>query len=183
MEKGTKLKDWLIVASLAEELPFDMTRMERPFKVGKVETPENLNGLTIGQLISLSEIESGEDVFFTTCEVVLGMSKEETAQSEAVEVVSFAGWVSGEVKKINRLFEQTNVTPSPRELKAGIKKLQFGMFGLLDWYALRMGIKNHDEVEDVPWLRIYKCLDMDTKKGQYQKKLEEVIQNEYRRKR
>lgn len=183
MKKGTIFKDWLFVASLARELPFDLLKMRRPFKVGKKETPENLNGLTIGQLLMLSEISGGDNLFYTTCEVVLGMSREEVAKSEAVEVVSFVGWVSGEVKKINRLFEQTNVTPSARELKAGIKKLQFGMFGLLDWYAQRMGIKDHHEVENVSWLIIYKCLDMDTKKGQYQKRLEEVIQDEYRRKR
>ncbi len=180
MKKGTNFKDWLFVASLARELPFDLTRMERPFKVGKVETPEDLNGLTIGQLLELSEIRGGKELFFSTCRIVLGMTEEEICQAEAVEVVAFSGWVSREVRKINNLFERINTKPTSREIKAGIKNLQFGVFGLIDWYAQRMRITDHHEVEKVSWLIVYKCLEIDTKRNIYRRKLEEVIQNEHR---
>lgn len=84
--------------------------------------------------------------------------------------------------KISKLFAKAKGTPTEREKKAGIDKLSFGLFGLLDWYALRMGITNHDDVLPVPWMRVYKCLDMDEKKALFNKKLQEVISDEYRRK-
>lgn len=182
MKRGTKFKEWLTVVSMARELPFTLEELERPYKVGDKKTPENLDELSIGQLLRLSETRDGAELFFVVCEVVLGMSEEETAESEAVEVVSFVGWVISQVKKINDLFEKTSTTPDDKEIKAGIGELKFGMFGLLDWYAQRMGIADHHEVESVSWLIVYKCLDMDTKRQRYNKRLQEVIANEYRRK-
>lgn len=182
MERGTKFREWLTVIALARELPFKLDELERPYKVGDKKTPENLEGLTIGQLLKLSEMRDGEELFFVVCEVVLGMKEEETANSEAVEVVSFVGWVVSQVQKINGLFEKTSTSPDDKEIKAGIGELKFGMFGLLDWYAQRMGIADHHDVEDVSWLIVYKCLDIDTKRQRYNKRLQEVIANEYRRK-
>ena len=48
------------------------------------------------------------------------------------------------------------------------------MFGLVDWYAKRMGIQNHDEVMDVCWMRVYKCMDMDTKTQEFNRRLAEI---------
>jgi len=45
-----------------------------------------------------------------------------------------------------------------------VDKLSFGLFGLVDYYATRMGITDHEQVESVPWVRVYKCLDMDAEK-------------------
>ena len=182
MKRGTKFSEWLTVVSVARELPFELEKLSRPFKVGKKETPDDLNDLTIGQLMTLSETRDGGELFFVVCEVVMGMSAEETANSDAVEVVTFVGWVISQVQKINRLFEKTKTTPSDKEVKAGINKLNFGMFGLLDWYAQRMGIADHHEVESVEWLRVYKCLEMDTRRAEYNKRLQEIIANDYRRK-
>jgi len=183
MKRGTTFREWLTVVSFARELPFKLEELSRPYSVGGHRVPETLDGLTIGQLLTLSEMRDGAELFYVVCEVVLGMTKAETAESDAVEVVRFVGWVVGQVKKINGLFEKTTTKPDDKEIKAGIRELKFGMFGLLDWYAQRMGIADHHEVEDVSWLIVYKCLDMDTKRQQYNKRLQEVIANDYRRKR
>ena len=73
--------------------------------------------------------------------------------------------------------------PTAKEKQAGVEKLQFGLFGILDWYAKRMGITDHDDVLTVPWLRIYKCMDMDNKVEQYQRRLNDISMQEARRKR
>lgn len=182
MKRGTKFKEWLTVVSLATELPFTLESLTKPYKVGSRKTPDNLDGLTIGQLLTLSETRDGAELFFVVCQVVLGMTEEETANSDAVEVVRFVGWVVNQVTKINRLFEKTNTTPDDKEVKAGIGELKFGMFGLLDWYAQRMGIADHHDVENVSWLIVYRCLEMDTKRYKFNKRLQEVIADEYRRK-
>ena len=83
-------------------------------------------------------------------------------------------WVITEVDRINKLFSSTSVKPTKEEKQAGVEKLSFGMFGMIDHYALRMGIANHEDVEKVPWIRIYKCLDIDSEKAKFQRRLQDV---------
>lgn len=161
---------------------FKMQTFSRPEKVGGIRTPENLNELTIGQLIEMSSCADGFGMFYNICRIVLGLTEKKTRMARALDVVRFVGWVTGEVEKINKLFESTSTQPTEVERRAGIERLRFGLFGMLDYYALRMGIKDHDEVLNVKWMRVYKCIDIDNQKNLYQRRLQEVITNEYRRK-
>jgi hypothetical protein len=154
---------------------------ERPAYIGEVKCPEDLSALTIGQLIEIGEA-SGADTDYRIIDIVLGMGKAETDKCRATEVVAFLSWISRQVKHINRLFEQVQTKPTAKEKQAGVETLQFGLFGILDWYAKRMGITDHDDVLTVPWLRIYKCMDMDNKVERYQRRLNEISLNEARRK-
>ena len=52
---------------------------------------------------------------------------------------------------------------------------------MIDWYALRMGITDHEEVMRVPWMRVYQCLSMDNQKQEFEKRLSEVYNDEHRR--
>jgi uncharacterized protein YkvS len=113
---------------------------------------------------------------------VLHLQREQVERARAVDVVRFVGWVTGEADRINKLFNSTETKPSKEEEQAGIKKLRFGLFGMLDWYARRMGIQDHDAVLDVPWMRVWRCLDMDNKTNNFHKRLQEVYNEEYRRK-
>lgn len=177
MNTDTTFRDWRAIAPYTD---FQMRKFSRPAYVGDKATPENLNDLTIGQLIELSEVNEA-DAFFVICHVILGMQPNEVDNARAVDVVRFGGWVLAEVEKINKLFGNIETKPTPQERQAGVEKLKFGLFGLIDWYARRMGITNHDEVFGVAWLRIYKCLDMDTQQNLYQRRLQEVYNNEHRR--
>lgn len=176
---STKFGYWIHVAVHTD---FKLRVFSRPEKVGGVDVPASLDTLTIGQLMQLSELKDGNESFYTICAVILGLTRKQTDNARAVDVVRFVGWVIGEVRKINKLFEKSNIEPTPQEKKAGIEQLKFGLFGMLDWYAKRMGIQNHDEVTEVPWLRIYKCLDMDNKTALYNRRLNEVYNDEYRSK-
>ena len=64
------------------------------------------------------------------------------------------------------------------QMRAGIDRLNFGVFGLIDWYARRMGITDHDEVLKVPVLRVYQCLKMDKEQQEYENRLAKVIRGE-----
>lgn len=180
MDINTTFGYWLTVATFAR---FSMEKYTRPEFVGEKLTPENLNQLTIGQLIELSEVGDTNESLYRVTETVMGMQREETDRARAVDVVRLVGWVFGEVEKINKLFNKTKTNYTQRERQAGVEKLQFGLFGMLDWYARRMGIENHDDVLGVPWMRIYKCLDMDTKQSQYERRLNEIAAQELRTKR
>ena len=179
MDINTKFGYWIKVAPFTG---FKMEKYARPSYVGKRAVPDDLSELTIGQLLELSDLSDNNDCIYDVCRIMLGMERKEVDKARAVDVVMFCGWVMSEVEKITKLFSRSKSQPTAIEKKAGIDKLQFGMFGLLDWYALRMGITNHDDVLPVPWMRIYRCMDMDDKKTQFNKKLQEVMSDEYRRK-
>ena len=100
-----------------------------------------------------------------------------------MEVVRFVGWVVSEVERINKLFDKIQAKPTAKEQRAGVERLDFGLFGMIDWYARRMGIQNHDEVFQVPWARIYKCMDMDAKTRDYERRLQEIATKEIKRRR
>ena len=91
-----------------------------------------------------------DGMIYGICSIIMGLEAEEVDKARAVDVVRFAGWVMSEVKRINKLFEATNVKPTSQQIRAGINNLKFGLFGVLDWYALRMGYQDHEKVADVP---------------------------------
>jgi len=179
MKIDTTFGHWVRVAPFTD---YKFKHYTRPAFVADVATPENLDELTMGQLIKLSTLADTNESFFEVCAIVLDLQHKQVEQARAVDVVRFVGWVAGEAERINKLFNKTETKPTKEEEQAGIKKLRFGLFGMLDWYAKRMGIQNHDDVLDVPWRRVWRCLDMDNKTNMFQRRLQEVFNNEYRRK-
>lgn len=178
MDKSTTFAYWVTVAQFSR---FKMQRFSRPAFVGNTPTPENLDDLTIGQLIQLSDLKGTNESLYQVTEIVLGLDRATINNSRAVDVVRFVGWIFGEVQKINKLFSKEDVKPTQREKQAGIDTLRFGLFGMLDWYAIRMGISDHDTVLQVPWMRIYKCMDMDNKKRAYEIRLQKIASEEMKR--
>lgn len=180
MEITTKFKDWLVIAQHSN---FKMEKFTRPSYVAGVVTPANLYGLTLRQLISLSEIGDTDESFYSICESVLGLNHDDVDEARAVDVVRFVGWVSGELEKVNKMFEKVECgKPTDIEKRAGVETLRFGLFGMLDWFAKRMGIEDHDKVLSYPWLRIYKCMDIDNKTNLYKVRLQKLQAEEMRRK-
>ena len=179
MDNNTTYGYWRVVARHCRyTIPEDFAR---PAYIGEVKCPEDLNGLSIGQLIEIGEA-NGTDADYRIVSIVLDMDKAQTDNCRATEVVAFLSWVGRQVKRINRLFEQVQTKPTAKEKQAGVDSLQFGLFGILDWYAKRMGITNHDDVLCVPWLRIYKCMDMDNKVERFQRRYNDISMQEARRK-
>lgn len=178
MNKDTTFREWVV---LAKHSKFKVGRYSRPLFVGGVATPENLNSLTMGQLIDLSTLEDNDNSLYKVVETILGMERTAIDGARAVDVVRFVGWVSGEVEKTNKLFEKSDIKPTQQERKAGIDTLRFGLFGMLDWYAVRMGMQDHDQVLRTPWMRIYKCMDMDNRKRAYEIRLQHIQAEEMKK--
>lgn len=171
------VKDFLIKSDVCrdqEELRKQIEELPKPEFIGNKRTPSDLNDITMGQLITLQSMGDSKDVAFIPCKTILGMKEKEILKSKAELVLGFSMWVITEVDRINKLFSSTSVKPTKEEKQAGVEKLSFGMFGMIDHYALRMGIANHEDVEKVPWIRIYKCLDIDSEKAKFQRRLQEV---------
>lgn len=179
MDRNTTFGHWMAVVKLTD---WQLQEFSRPSFIGRHEVPEDLNHLTIGQLMRLGMVSDTDEMIYSICNIIMGLERDDISKARAVDVVRFAGWVMSEVRRINKLFESTNVRPTQQQIRAGINNLNFGLFGILDWYARRMGYQDHEKVADVPWINIYKCMDMDSKTVLYERKYQEVVANDNRRK-
>lgn len=168
------IKEYLILGEINTNAPVEFPK---PSRVSRRIVPDTLNDLTMGELIQMQGIRTDHDVLFVPCRVLLDMDEREVLKADAVEVLGFIHWTAREMKRINKLFASTSVPPTADEKKAGVEQLGFGMFGLLDYYAQRMGITDHEAVEHVPWVRVYKCLDMDARRIMFQRRLQHLLSN------
>ena len=142
------------------------------------DVPESLNHITYGQLDDLHDVPTGAEAIVNCCKVILGVSEAAVMMERADRVLWFASFCNKEVERINKIFASVQPEYEPEEKMAGIDKLKFGSFGVLDWYAKRMGISDQNAVRDVPWIRIYQCMKNDNEYARYEKRLRAV----YRRK-
>lgn len=171
-------KEFLILSAVSkDDLQARISRLQRPSFVCGREVPRDLHSLTLGELLRLQAIATEEAALFVPCEVILGIEEKKVLRAEASEVLGFVKWVAEEVAKINELFARTRIPPTREEKQAGVEQLNFGAFGIIDWYARRMGITDHEAVEYVPWMRVYKCLDMDAQQSLYERRLRDVYAN------
>lgn len=178
-----RFKEWRILVrhgSFTDE--FDMKSINRPKKVAKKVVPKDLNALTLGQLFQLQDIKDMDGLFYTPPLVLFGMERNEVDKADAVEIVKLAAFTAREVQRINKLFASCNKEPSIEEKRAGIDRLQFGHFGLIDWYAKRMGYLLHDDVLNVSWAEVFTCLQMDSEFAKFEKRLNRVYRDEQLRK-
>ena len=148
-----------------------------PARVGLTEAPQDLNDLTLGQLIQLEAIGAEKGVFCAIAVVLLGKDEDWAAKAPAMEMLGLRNMVVKEQDRIAGLFKSLSHEPDAAEIMAGIEKLNFGMFGLADWYARRMGISDHDEAFNTPWLRIWQCRKNDIDESEYQKRLQQIRSN------
>lgn len=148
-----------------------------PAHIGGKEAPQDLNDLTLGQLIQLESTAAEKGVFAAIAEVLLGKSAEWVAKAPALEMLGLRNMVVREQDRIAGLFASLTRDHSAAEVMAGIEKLDFGIFGLADWYARRMGISDHDEAFDTPWIRIWQCRKNDIEESDYRERLQRIQTN------
>ena len=170
----TTLARWLLLAQFSS---FQLgTAKTPPPKVGKVKTMSNLNDMSIGTLLQLSQLNE-KDSITGVCQLLLGIEPKKLMRCRAVEVILFVAWVMGEVEKINRLFKKLDTPRTADEIKAGFDKIDNGVFGLIDWYARRMGIHDHEEAQKTSWLIVYQCMKIDHDYYICNKRLQEIQLN------
>lgn len=143
------------------------------------DVPEDLSAITFGQYSDLCDAMTGEDnatikPIYEFAEIILGISAKDLNLAPAVDVFGFGNWVCKEVEKITNMFNSIRSKHTSEEELAGINKLQFGVFGILDWYAKRMGINDQNEINDIKWVRIFTCMKNDNEEAEYQRRLQKV---------
>ena len=179
-EDKVTLRDYLTMFDLCskeiqEEYISILARQPRPERLCGEIVPMTLNHLTYGQLDDLHTLATSKErnPEHRMCEIIFG--KFLSLMDEDVnKVYGFLNFCGSEIKRINDLFSSIKTDYSQEEIAAGVKELSFGSFGVLDWYAKRMGITNQNDVRDVAWVRIYTCMKNDNAQQAYERKLQEV---------
>lgn len=164
------------------ELMDKLSRAEKPAYICDKEVPENLNMITYGMLDDLSRISPQEDAAARVLNILFDLEPLDVYQVNVFDVFGILNFAREEVSRINILFSSIKVSHSSEEIAAGIDDLDFGTFGVIDWYARRMGITNQDEVYSVPWIRIYTCMKNDNEKSEYESRLHKQYMNKAKRK-
>lgn len=139
----------------------------------------SLNELKFKQLNDLqSRIKTFDDLIFVSFEVIYELNKESVLQLSAFDCIRFGIFIKDELDRITNLFKAIEYKPSNEEMQAGISNLNHGFMGTIDWYARRMGYKDHDEVTELKWVRIYKCLKIDHDNNKFNRDYRKVIEHQ-----
>lgn len=156
-----------------------LVKQPKPRKAFGIVLPENLNTISYGQLDLLHRLAiNNDDIAIGSANILFGVTPYAVLEEDVNKIFGFTNWLTEEISRINGLFEGIKVSHTQEELNAGVEKLNFGSFGVLDWYAHRQGIADQDQVRDVAWVRIYQCMKMDNQRNEYERRLSE----QYKRK-
>jgi hypothetical protein len=181
INNNTTLREFIFHAALfnletsqVETLFKKLEQKGRPLQIAGKQVPENLNDLTFGQLAQIQSITTTKEMLLAPLQILINIPEKDALNLKAFHAIQFMLFIQKEITRIAKLFTTIQYKPSPEEIQAGINQINNGLFGTIDWYARRMKITNHAEVETIPWLRIYKCMEMDNKSAIYEKKLREI---------
>lgn len=133
--------------------------------------PHDLNSLSYGTLDDLREAADSNDPIAATAEILLNINPTDLLNADLNDIFGFSSFISRELKRINSLFSSIRIDYTQEEKAAGIQDLDFGSFGVLDWYAKRMGITNQNEVRSIAWVRIYQCMKNDCDSSNFERRL------------
>jgi len=151
-----------------------------PKKFCKKDVPDTLQMVTFGVLTQLQQASQDNDYLKTCCKLVsvlTGVDERIVASRRAYDVLGIVNMVQSEMERIGKLFQSLNTDKTSDEQAAGIERLNFGAFGIVDWYAQRMGIVDHEEVFATPWARIYQCMKIDHEQGEFEKRYRKILEN------
>ena len=157
-----------------------------PKKFCKRDVPDTLQMVTFGVLTQLQQAAQDNDYLKTCCKLVsvlTGVDEKIVASRKAYDVLGIVNMVQSEMERIGKLFQSLNTDKTSDEQAAGIERLNFGAFGIVDWYAQRMGIVDHEEVFATPWARIFQCMKIDHEQGEFEKRYRKILENRSKMKR
>ena len=177
LSKTTTGKVLMLESYLDEESQLTLLNLPKPRTLLGKEIPADLNGITIGQLSELQEAVKGEDmrtIVTESARLLLGLPPLKVLRNRADHTIGFTLWVLRELERIAKMWKAIAVPPTPEAIQAGVEQMESDSFDIVDWYAIRMGITDHEEAMQVPWVRVWRCMKKDNQEAQFQQRLREV---------
>ena len=170
------VKLFIEVGAFFDSEPFinECRKLTVPKEIGKFSIPENLETITYGQRLDLSDIKP-EDFLFTPLRILTGAKLEEILLLKACDVIRVTFHVIDQLQELNKRDEKyLKYEPSKEELKAGLLKMNHGVFGVIDNIARRMRI-THDQVLDLSQQKVFMMLKIDIDNANYARNLRTVL--------
>ena len=149
---------------------------EKPWKLCGRFMPDSLDMMRMGTLV---EVMSGKDDVMKAMTSIYNVTRGELSEERADVVIGAMKWTESQMSRIADLFSRLERELTADEIMAGAEQMKGDIFNTIDWYALRMGISNHDEVLRVPWVTIWRCAKDDRDRDEYKLRLHN-IQNQKR---
>ena len=162
-----------------------LNKAEKPQRIFGKEVPDSLKLITFGQYSDLcDEFGKPQDlsIIENVAKILFNATDQEIYNAPVGDMWGLCNWAAKEIGYINNIFSEIRMDYTEQEKKAGIEKLQFGTFGILDWYARRMGIHDQNLVNNEKWVRIYQCMKNDMEDAKFQRRLQKVYEMESKRK-
>lgn len=163
---------------MTEESIKSLVLIPTPKQFGKKAVPQDLQMVNFGMLVKLQQAPKDNDYLKTCCSLVsvlTGVPADIVASRRTYDVLGIVNMIQSEMARIGRLFKNLQGEKSNEELMAGVDRLDFGAFGLVDWYAKRMGIIDHEDVFNTPWARIYQCAKIDHENAEFDKRYRDIL--------
>jgi len=133
---------------------------------------QNLNDITYGQRIDLSEINA-ENFIMLPCFVLYPNKHIDT--EPIGKVIRFSFMVAEELARLNERDEKNlSYNFDKNELKAGAKKMNHGLFGIIDNIARRCPQYSHEDILNLSQQKVYMMLKIDVDNANYGKRLHEI---------
>lgn len=150
-----------------------------------LELPEqwiqNLNEITYGNRIDLSELNAGNFITLPL-RVLHGISETDLIKLNASEVIRFSFMVAEGIKELNQRDEKyLAYEPEDAELKAGIKKMNHGVFGVIDTIAKRCPQYTHEDILNLSQQKVYMMLKIDIDNANFAKRLRKIMTENHKR--
>lgn len=169
-----------LLPALSAETVEAIKSLNAPRKFCGRPCPDSLQRVNYGTLVTLQNVPTTSYYETATNLVAVLFPELKRARIDsapAADVLGVVAMIAREMQRIGKIFSTLNDEPTPDEQRAGVEALQFGAFGIADYYAQRMGITDHETAFKTPWARIFKCLSMDKARGDYEKRLRTIMQN------
>lgn len=163
-----------------------LNNSEKPNTLFGKPTMDDLNLISFGQYSDLCDAMGEQNHIAAIGKMVTTLypnkSQWDIDREDVIKVFGFANFVCKEVDRINKLFSSVHLEYTDQELRAGIEDMQFGVFGILDWYSKRMGITDQNDVMSIGWVRIYTCMKNDTQEADFNRRLQKVYESDAKHK-
>lgn len=190
VQHATKFGDLVLFLPVMEEKCLEETlkrlnEAEKPDWLFERETLGDFNLITFGQYSDLCDALGNEnhlEMMRDIIKVMYEVTDEAIDAESAYDVWGYVNFAISEVQRINKLFGSIKMEYTEQEKKAGIERMQFGTFGILDWYSKRMGIVDQNLVNNEKWVRLYQCMKNDNEEALYNRRLQKVYEMEMKQK-
>lgn len=149
-----------------------------PRRIFVWEIDKNLDRMTFGQRMRLQDAYATGDIWASTCRELTSIPGWIVPFIRVKKLYPFILHVYTTLEELSKLDAELYIQPSHEELEAGLTKIDNGLFGIIDAVVARVpGVYTHEDVDEIPALRVYKMLKIDRDKVVAQRRLNEAYRS------